>query len=112
MTRTIKLTRFTDIQDDAFTWWPTDLFHRISALCPSVDAGAFRPVWLDHQNVEPAPDGTTRYVCHPYRLYEDAWEDFTALTAAGYRVRVTGESNYLPGRTVRVEVQLPVGGAA
>lgn len=112
MTRTIKLTRMSDTTDDAFTRWPADLFRRIAALCPSVDAGAFRPRWLDHQNAETTPDGTTRYVCHPYRLDEAAWEDFTALTAAGYRVRVTGESNYLPGRTVRVEVQLPVGGAA
>lgn len=112
MTRTIQFTRLTDIQDDAFTWWPTDLFHRISALCPSVDAEVSRPVWLDHQNVETDAHGTKRYVCHPYRLYEDAWEDFTALTAAGYRVRITGNSDYMPGRTVRVEVRLPTGGAA
>ena len=112
MTRTIKLTRMSDTTDDAFTRWPADLFRRVATVCPSVDAEAFRPLWLDHQNVETTPDGTTRYVCHPCRLDEAAWEDFTALTAAGYRVRVTGNSNYLPGRTVRVEVHFPVGASS
>ena len=111
MTRTIQFTRASDIAHNAFRQWPHKVYFPITEVCPSVDAYC-RPLWLDHQNVETDDDGTTRYVCHPYRLDDAAWQDFTALTAAGYRVRVTGNSDYLPGRTVRVEVRLPAGTAA
>ncbi|MGO2801201.1 hypothetical protein ACTXM9_05545 [Corynebacterium variabile] len=111
MTRKIVLRSYADIPDEVFTRWPAGVFHRVAALCPSVDAGCPRPVWLDHQSVETDADGNNRYVCHPLDLDTDAWADFCALEMAGYRIRVTGGSNYLPGRTVRVELRLP-GGAS
>lgn len=111
MTHTIQFTRASDIAHNAFRRWPNEVYFPVTEACTSVDTYC-RPRWLDHQNVETDAHGTKRYVCHPYSLDDAAWEDFTALTAAGYSIRITGNSDYMPGRTVRVEVRLPTGGAA
>lgn len=109
---TIRLVPYTGIPDDPFTHWPADVFRRIVALCPSVDREAFRPRWIDHQDVETDDQGTSLYVCHPYNLSDEAWEDFHALTDAGYWINVNGASNHFPGRTVRVVVREPEDGVA
>lgn len=75
-------------------------------LCP--DPGLLQiwgPRWYDHPTVEKDRNGEPLYVCHPYALDLDAFEDFAKLSYAGWHVEVDGVSDYYPGRTVRVAIR-------
>lgn len=61
--------------------------------------------WADHQDVIENARRTV-YVAHPYILDGPALDDLARLRVMGWRVRVSG-SNYLPGRSVRVSIEVP-----
>lgn len=59
--------------------------------------------WIDH-SYRLRKNGRTVYVSEPYGMYEDAIEELFLLMACGWNVNVTGESEYYPGWTIKIEV--------
>lgn len=63
----------------------------------------WRPQWADHLSVT-TRDGETLYIAQPYQLFPEAFRDFEALEAHGWRVIIDGQTTHNPGLTVRVRI--------
>lgn len=72
---------------------------------------SWRREWMDHRYVEIDEKGETFWVCHPYHLTaKDMWELYVLEKFFHFRVWVSGDSAYYPGRALRVEIHPPEGG--
>jgi hypothetical protein len=71
---------------------------------PGTEGAIFRTNWTDHCYVEKHPDGTTKFISHPYGLDNNGLQELAALSMSGWDVSIDAGSTHFPGRTVKVIV--------